>query len=153
MSYKKKVIVTEIISALFILLFVYAAFSKIQDIEKFRVELGKSPLLNAFTRYIVYGIPFVELILSVLLAWKNFQYFALYVSFCLMAVFSAYIVAILNFSPYIPCSCGGILQNMSWKQHLLFNVCFMILGTFAILIYPQVDNKELIRDKKGNQHS
>lgn len=152
MSYKKNVIMTEFISALFIMLFVYAAISKIQDIEKFRIELGKSPLLSPVIGPIVYGIPAIELILSLLLALKRFQYFALYFSFSLMVVFSTYIIAILNFSPYIPCSCGGILQNMTWKQHLAFNVCFMILGAFAILIYPQVDNKELIRDKKGNQH-
>jgi hypothetical protein len=110
--------------------------SKIQDFEKFGVELGKSPILNAFSGPVSILIPVIEIVISVMLVIRQFQYMAFYLSFSLMVVFSAYIVSILKFSAYIPCSCGGILQNMTWNQHLIFNVGFVFLGTVAILIYP-----------------
>jgi uncharacterized membrane protein YphA (DoxX/SURF4 family) len=60
----------------------------------------------------------------------------LYASFFFMILFTGYIVAILRFSSYIPCSCGGILQKMSWTQHLIFNIGFLLLAVIAILLYP-----------------
>jgi uncharacterized membrane protein YphA (DoxX/SURF4 family) len=142
MNNKKRIIVAEAISALFILLFVYAALSKIQDFEKFKVELGKSPILNAFATYVAVAVPAVEVLIALFLVMRRFQYLALYAAFSLMVMFSAYIVMILNFSSYIPCSCGGILENMTWTEHLLFNIGFVILGVIAILIYP-LDIKSL----------
>ncbi|WP_316834742.1 MauE/DoxX family redox-associated membrane protein [Pedobacter nutrimenti] len=140
MNSNKRILLVEIISALFILLFVYAALTKLVDYQKFRIELGKSPLLNSYSRIIAVAIPGIELLISVLIAIKRFQYYVLYLAFSLMAVFSAYIVAILKFSPYIPCSCGGILQSMTWTQHLIFNVGFLSLGAIAILLYPKKTN-------------
>ena len=40
--------IIEIICLLYILLFVYAAVSKLLDFENFQVQLGQSPLLSAF---------------------------------------------------------------------------------------------------------
>jgi uncharacterized membrane protein YphA (DoxX/SURF4 family) len=140
-------VVAEVISALFVLLFIYAALSKLKDFEKFEVQLAKSPLLNVFVEVIAWTIPFVELTIAVMLMLMRLQYTALYAAFTLMVIFSAYIVAILKFSSYIPCSCGGILQNMSWSEHLYFNIGFIILGIIGVLIYPD-QHKELIGHKR-----
>jgi len=142
MKEKRRTIVVEVISALFILLFVYAALSKVQDFQKFQVELGKSPVLNAFSGCVAFLVPGIELLIAVSLIVKRYQYLAFYASFSLMVMFSTYIVVILKFSSYIPCSCGGILENMTWIQHLIFNIGFVLLGAFAILIYP-LDIKNL----------
>ncbi|WP_316834610.1 MauE/DoxX family redox-associated membrane protein [Pedobacter nutrimenti] len=136
MNYKTRTVIVEVISAIFILLFVYAALSKILDYEKFRVELGKSPLFNAFPGATSVIVPLTEIVIALLLIVKRYQYLALYISFSLMVMFSVYIWIILKFSPYIPCSCGGVLQNMTWTQHLIFNIGFVILGAIGILVYP-----------------
>jgi hypothetical protein len=136
MKINKRNLLTDILAGLFIILFVYSALSKLQDFEKFSVELGKSPILNAFSGPVSIFIPMIEIVISAMLVIKRFQYIALYLSFCLMVVFSTYIVLILKFSAYIPCSCGGILQNMTWTQHLIFNIGFVFLGLIAVLIYP-----------------
>lgn len=136
MTTNKRSILVEIIAGLFILLFVYAALSKLQDFEKFRVELGKSPILNAFSAPVAILVPIIEIMISIMLVVKHFQYVAFYLSFSLMVIFSAYITSILKFSPYIPCSCGGILQNMTWTEHLIFNLGFVLLASIAVLIYP-----------------
>jgi hypothetical protein len=129
-SFKK--LVLELIGLLYILLFVYAAVSKILDFENFQVQLGQSPLLSAFAGWVAFGVPFVELFIVLLLAVPKWRSIGLYAAFSLMVLFSTYIVVILNFSSFVPCSCGGVLENMSWKQHLVFNVIFVILALIGI---------------------
>jgi methylamine utilization protein MauE len=58
----------------------------------------------------------------------------LYASFSLMTMFTAYIIAILRFSEFIPCSCGGVLSHMSWIQHLWFNVAFIFFALTGIIL-------------------
>jgi uncharacterized membrane protein YphA (DoxX/SURF4 family) len=121
---------------LLILLFVYAATNKLLGLEKFRVQLGQSPLLTRWAGWVAWLVPSVELGLAVLLASDRFRLTALYASFALMVMFSAYIIAITRFSTFIPCSCGGVLQDLSWNQHLFFNIFFVMLSLAAILFHP-----------------
>jgi len=133
---KLKVFIAEFVSFLFVLLFIYAASSKLFDFQKFQVQLAKSPLVAPFVGWIIWFVPVIEISVAVLLTIKKYQLIALYAAFTVMVSFTSYIIAILNFSEYIPCSCGGILQNMTWQQHLVFNIVFVGLGLVAILIYP-----------------
>jgi len=126
---------TAITSFLFILLFVYAALSKLNDFHKFKIQLGQSPLLTSFTGLAAWLTPAVEIVLSFLLLLEKYRLLALHFSLGLMSMFTAYIIAITKFSTYIPCSCGGILQNMTWNQHLLFNLGFVVLGFCSIIFY------------------
>ena len=132
---KRKVIV-DIVCALVILLFVYASFSKLIDFNKFKVDLGRSPLLTAFADYIAWFIPVIEIIISVMLTTNRFRLLGLYASFTLMVSFTAYIIAILEFSDYVPCSCGGILQNLDWGEHLIFNSVFILFIILGVLLLP-----------------
>lgn len=129
-----KSIVIEIICVLYILLFVYAALSKLIDFENFQVQIGQSPLLSAFAGWIAYTVPISELIIALLLVFPGYRLWAMYFAFSLMVLFTAYIVIILNFSSYIPCSCGGILEKMGWTEHLVFNSVFCLLGLAAMLL-------------------
>ena len=132
----RKAIITDIIAALFILLFVYAAISKLIDYQKFRVQLGQSPLLTAFAGWVAWVIPSMEILISLLLITARFRLIGLYASFTLMVMFSAYIVAITKFSEFIPCSCGGVLYKMNWSQHLAFDIVFVVLAVIALVLRP-----------------
>jgi hypothetical protein len=125
----------EIISLLFVFLFVYAAVSKLIDFQKFEVQLGKSPLLTDYAGWVAWIIPVVEIGISLMLATSHWRLTGLYASFSLMVMFTGYIVVITRFSENVPCSCGGVLQNMTWNQHLVFNVGFVVLGLTGILLY------------------
>lgn len=138
----KKEIIIEIISILLVFLFVYAAVSKLLDYEKFRVQVGQSPLLTAFGGWIAWMIPTIEILISVMLVIPRFRLAALYASFNLLIMFTAYIVAILNFSDYVPCSCGGILEKLGWTEHLIFNIGFVLLAFAGILLCHLKKGKE-----------
>lgn len=149
MSNKLRTILIEIISALLIFLFIYAAISKLLDYQKFQVQLSQSPMLTAFAGWVSWIIPFLEIIISIMLAFRKFRLFGLYASFSLMVMFTAYIIAITKFSGYLPCSCGGVLENMSWDQHLVFNIVFVVLGLTGIIIHYKQPNKESASFEKG----
>lgn len=127
--------IVDIICLLFVVLFTYAAVSKLLEFEKFRAQLGQSPLLTAFADMVVWTIPAVELAISLLLFVPRFRLVALYASLSLMTLFTAYIVAVLYFSPYVPCSCGGILEKLGWTEHLVFNLVFIALAIAGIVLY------------------
>lgn len=129
----KKYIV-EIICLLYILLFVYAAVSKLLDFENFQVQLGQSPLLSAFAEWLAVLVPLVEILLVFLLSFQKSREIGLLLSYALMVSFTAYIYIIINYSSFVPCSCGGILEKMGWKQHLFFNFSFVFLGFLGLLM-------------------
>jgi len=129
-------ITVEIISILLIALFVYAAFSKVSDYPKFLIQLGQSPLLTAYVNWMAWIVPSIEILIAIMLIIPRTKLIALYGSFTLMVMFTAYIITILNFSDYIPCSCGGVLQHMSWKTHLVFNIVFVMLAATGVLLQP-----------------
>ena len=121
------------VSYIYAFLFTYAAISKIIDFENFRIQLGQSPLLSSFAALIVWTIPVIELLISVLLFFKNQRLKALLAAYSLMVMFTTYIYIILNYSSYIPCSCGGILEKLGWTEHLIFNLFFIIMAGISII--------------------
>ena len=135
----KKKIALEIICFLFILLFTYAAVTKLMDVQKFTVQIGQSPLLTDFAPVLAWAVPGVELLIAGMLAITRLRLVGLYAAFSLMVMFTAYIIAILQFSEDIPCSCGGVLESMGWTEHLMFNIGFVILGMSGIILHSRTE--------------
>ncbi len=135
-----KSIVIEIIVLLYVLLFVYAAASKLLDFENFQVQLGQSPLISSFAGWLSWFVPLLELIIAALLLVHRTRLYGLYLSFLLMVFFTTYIFTILNYSASIPCSCGGILEKLDWKEHLWFNILFVILAVWGVFLQQKILN-------------
>ena len=138
---KTKTIFVEIISFLFIILFVYAALTKLVDHERFSVQIQQSALLQPFSELIVWLVPLTEIVIAAMLMIFRFRLLALYLAFSLMVIFTSYIVVILNFVDRVPCSCGGILEKMGWTEHLVFNSFFVLIAFGAIRIMTKSDNE------------
>lgn len=124
----------EIICSLLLLLFSYAAISKLTDYNTFAGQLGKSPFLERYASIIVWLIPVTECIIALLLLFNKTRLTGLFASFALMLTFTIYIYMMLHYSYYVPCSCGGVLAKMSWTQHFWFNVAFTTLALTGILL-------------------
>ncbi|MCS3869472.1 hypothetical protein J3D55_002388 [Chryseobacterium ginsenosidimutans] len=122
------------ISYFFILLFIYAGVSKLLEFEEFQVQLAQSPLLSAYASSISYTVIIVELTIAGLLSIHKSRMLGLFASFSLMIAFSVYIYLILYYSEFVPCSCGGILENMGWTTHLIFNITTVLIAGCALLI-------------------
>jgi uncharacterized membrane protein YhaH (DUF805 family) len=141
-------IAKEIICLLYVMLFVYAAVSKLLDFENFKVQLGQSPLLSAYASYVSWIVPMLELLIAFLLFIPKWRDYGLYGCLCLMTMFTAYIYIVLHYSSFVPCSCGGILEKMSWDVHLVFNIFFVGLAVFGIFLsYKSQIKKNKIRNR------
>lgn len=144
LTYPNQKSIIEIICYLYIGLFLYAAASKLIGYEKSQLQLSKSPITTDYANILVWLVPTIEIIISVLLFIPTTKTIALYAALALMSMFTAYIYAILNFSSSIPCSCGGVLETLDWDEHLIFNICFMILAIIAILMKNEKTEQPLV---------
>lgn len=127
-------IFVKTVSYFFVLLFIYASVSKLLDFENFQVQLAQSPLISAYAEPISYAVIISELIIVAFLLVPTLRAIGLYLSFGIMVSFTLYIYLILNYSDFVPCSCGGILEKMSWNQHLIFNIVCVFLSAAAIFL-------------------
>ncbi|WP_336734288.1 MauE/DoxX family redox-associated membrane protein [Chryseobacterium sp. VD8] len=131
MKYLKKIIPFAV-SIFFVILFCYAAISKILDFENFQVQISASPFLNGFSQFLAYTIIIVEVIIAGLLCYRKTRTIGLIGSLVLMVIFTGYTALLLSTNKNLPCSCGGILEKMSWHQHLYFNMGCVILSVIAL---------------------
>ncbi|RNL88518.1 hypothetical protein ED312_08710 [Sinomicrobium pectinilyticum] len=132
--------IVSIICLLFVILFVYAACTKLLDYEKFRVQVGQSPVLTSIGGWISWLVPGIELVIAFMFIIPRLRLLALYASLSLMVMFTAYIFIVLNYSSFVPCSCGGILEKMGWTEHLFFNIGFVFLAMIGILLLEKSTN-------------
>ena len=123
----------QVVIYFFIILFVYAAVSKLTDFENFQVQVAQSPLLSAFATPIAYGVVLGELAIALMLCFSKSRTLGLYLFLGFMTAFTVYIFLILNYSPFVPCSCGGVLEKMGWWEHLWFNGIVCLVTVFIII--------------------
>lgn len=126
------------IMALFVLLFLYTGINKIFNYQQFSNEVKQSPVLKLFPALPVWWIPALELSLVFLLLIPRYRLGALYTCFILMVLFTAYLVFLTYFSDYIPCSCGGFLEQIPPNIHILLNTCLSMLALAGIYLEKRI---------------
>lgn len=134
MSYKgiySKLI--ALFSLLLTILFVYTAVSKLVHLDLFQWRLERMPYISPYASLISWGVPFVELVIAGLLSFRRYQIMAFYASFILLGLFTTYIIVVLKYSDSIPCSCGGVISALGWRDHILLNILFMVFALLGIL--------------------
>jgi hypothetical protein len=82
-------------------------------------------------------LPSVEILISLLLILPQTRRIGLWCSFVLMLTFTGYVGYMLAFTPHLPCSCGGVLRQMTWKQHLVFNTFYSIIALLGIWLHQR----------------
>src|ERR1700712_1527025 len=114
----KKTIAIELLSALLILLFMYASFSKYADFQGFKQAMFRQPFPRWLSGTLIYLLPPLEIAIALSLILEGSRLWALRASLLLMSVFTLYILLILLHAfGHIPCSCGGLISTLSWNQH------------------------------------
>jgi hypothetical protein len=126
----------ELPAVLLTVLFTYASISKLLQYDTFKYQLGQSPFITAYSATIAWAIPAIELFTTALLMFPVTRLKGFYLSYGLMLLFTFYIFAILHYSYFVPCSCGGILSQMNWEQHLVFNIIFSLIALTGIFTFP-----------------
>lgn len=122
-------------AVMLVLLWGYAAFSKIAEYDKFvqQMQLAPVPLMKLLGPTLGWLMPAIELILLGMLLTDRFRTLGLWFSFALLMVFEIYITAMLLSGLELPCTCGGLISKLQWKEHLVFNAGFMLIAIFPFL--------------------
>ncbi|SDC25419.1 MauE/DoxX family redox-associated membrane protein [Pedobacter soli] len=138
-GYKFKFSSIELLSLLpvvmLLVLWAYAGFSKLADYHRFvaQMELAPVPLIKDLAPLIGFVVPLVELSLVCLLFTERFRKTAHWLSFFLLLSFTVYISLMLFSGLRLPCTCGGLISKLGWRQHLFFNLFFMLVSLWPFL--------------------
>ncbi|WP_421940603.1 MauE/DoxX family redox-associated membrane protein [Pedobacter sp.] len=135
-------------SVMLVMLWTYAGLSKLVGLERFTQQLELMPvgLLQRAAPLLAWGLPMFELLLAVLLLLPKSRRIALIVSGILLIVFEIYITGMLLSGRELPCTCGGLISQLRWKEHLIFNAVFILLSFIPFLLpYLVSFNKHIHR--------
>ena len=138
---RRKVII-EIISSLLIFLFMYTAISKLLGYYSFRNVLRVSPFIGDYAEVAAFALPITEGLVALLVFIPRTRLWGFYGSSALMSIFTLYLAYMILFTPKLPCSCGGVLKQMTWNQHLVFNIFFLLLALTGVVLERKQQRKQ-----------
>lgn len=125
----KKEFLIELSSYLIILLFLYAAISKLTIFVEFQEQMMQSPLIpRSFIPFLAVAIPGGEIIIAWLLVFERTKQIGFYLAFFTMLIFTLYLIILVSVAENAPCSCGGILSSLSYPQHIVLNFAFTLIA-------------------------
>lgn len=119
---------------LFVILFVYTAISKFLEFGLFKAQIGMSPVLAPVSTLVGWVVPLAEIIDSVMLLIPALRLKGLYLALAMMLSFTIYIILIMKLSAHLPCSCGGVIELLSWRDHLILNCAYILLAIAGIFL-------------------
>jgi hypothetical protein len=128
----KRATIAELIAFLFIILFLYTGISKLMEYDIAKEQIALSLLLAPIAGFVVVFIPTAEIITSILLFFPKTRIYGLWSSLTLMIAFTGYVIYLLTYNDQLPCTCGGILEQLSWPQHCVLNITLILLALTAI---------------------
>jgi len=132
---KKPVLYGGVLSSFLIVLFVYTSLNKIIDHNLFKTVLQSAPLLHNVAGVIAGILPVIELVIALLLFIPVTRLKGFCLSFFLLLLFTVYLVYMVVTTPNLPCNCGGVLKNLTWRQHIFFNLFFMLVSLAGIFLH------------------
>lgn len=132
--------VSDILVAPLILILFYTAAMKFIDHGSFESNLHQSPwTLIANNRFwFSWALPIVEIITTFCLIISRYRLIGFVLSTLLFAAFTSYLSYFILQKIHLPCSCGGIIAYLNWRQHVLLNSILLIISIWGILVEKKI---------------
>lgn len=132
----KREIIVDSCVALLVLLFSYTAISKSLDYHRFVFQMKQAPvpLVKMIAPFLGWILSLAEGLVVLALLLIRYRLKGLYAALILLLVFEIYITGMLLSGLDLPCTCGGIISKLSWKQHLIFNALLIIITIIPLVI-------------------
>lgn len=134
LSHKNRTRIIDLAVYLFIILFMYTAASKLFTIKSFAATLAKSPLIGDYDLLVAWAVPLIEMGITFLLIMPFTRKAGMTASLSLMVTFTVYLLYMVLSEHKLPCHCGGAISNMTWQQHIWFNVLLIILAASSLVL-------------------
>jgi hypothetical protein len=137
----------EIIVFLYVILLLHTGTSKMMEYNIFKDQLTESLGISSLAKVIAVTLPWFEFLIAIMMLLPKWRYKGLISGVLLMSAFTLYILFLITFSPELPCSCGGLMSQLSWNEHVIFNSTFIIMGIAGALLQKQVyrENQKLLQ--------
>ncbi len=138
LSFRREVIL-KLISFYFIFLFVYTGFSKLMDTKSLFTALRNAPLFltTTFAAFLSWVVAIAEILLAIMVGFKKTSYYGWLGVIMLLTIFTIYTAWIVFVSHFEPCTCGGLMTLLSWKQHLIFNISSLGTAFWAYRLHTK----------------
>lgn len=131
----KKEYYIQVCRYLLIVLWIYAAGSKLWSYSAFKIQLSRQPLPGWSAPILQWLLPLTELVAVALLCFQRSIRAGFSLSSVLMTSFTIYVgLGLLHVYNKVPCVCGGILGKMGWSDHFIFNSFFLLLSLIGMLL-------------------
>ncbi|WP_219226848.1 MauE/DoxX family redox-associated membrane protein [Pedobacter antarcticus] len=129
------ILISYIITALFIILWLYAALPKLWGIGYFHEVLKSQAIPRWSIGWIALFLPLTELTAAGLLLFPSTRLIGMSLSLLLMLIFSIYVSGII-FQVYdkYPCPCGGLFTRMGWRKHLKVNLVLTLIALGGVML-------------------
>jgi len=114
--------------------FLYTACSKLLTFNVTLFDMKRNPLLEHYAYFLSIAVPVTEIIVAILLIIPKSRKYGLWASLALVLSFTLYVCILLFSKMDLPCTCGGIIRELSWRQHLLVNVGLIGLNVLALFL-------------------
>jgi hypothetical protein len=117
---------------LMIFFFSYTGINKLMKLDSFRMNILKTGVFSENTiKYLSVFVVSIELITVVLLLTKKRIGILLFTG--LMITFTFYVTYLRANGLYEVCGCGGVLNRLEYKYHLMINLFFVIISSVLVV--------------------
>ncbi|MEC3881611.1 MauE/DoxX family redox-associated membrane protein [Parapedobacter sp. 10938] len=124
-----------IITLILLALWIPVLYGKAEDFEFFRTAMLRQYFPLWFRHFLIGFIPIAEAAVIILLANPKTNLIGMWASSVLMLAFTGYVgLALASDWVKIPCGCMKVLSEFSWKQHFLFNLFFLALSGWGLVL-------------------
>jgi len=126
---------TKFLTLILLALWIPVSIDKFIYFKVFKNGLILQPFNDRFAQVLAYILPGLEALTVLLLLVEAFRKYGMILSLILMTVFTAYIgAALVGAWEKLPCGCGSVISGLTWKQHFLFNIFFLLISGYGVYL-------------------
>lgn len=117
-------------------LLVFTAVKKIMDYDAHLAHIADVGFLPAaLAKHAAYTVIIAELAIAGLLVVPigRLQRWGWRLLIPLLVVYSYYVYHVLNIATFVPCSCKGVYETLTWSEHYWLNLGLIVLAIGVLL--------------------
>jgi len=115
-----------------IFLFVFSGYEKLVTHIQFLKGLEKVAIVGNYAFIISWLVPIAEIVISLLLVFPKTLKLGLNLFTSLMVIFTLYIGGVILWAENLPCHCNILVKQLSWPQHIIFNLAFIVIAIIGL---------------------
>ncbi len=130
----------------FVLLWGITAALKLSGWDTTKSEMALQSLPFWMERLLLWGLPVVYIVLTILLLYKPTVQLGVKLSTIVITIFTLYLlVGVTKLLGYTPCACAGIWPTNNHWLHIALNSIFILLGLiYWVLAHRSHTGKDVI---------